>query len=305
MHFKTWILLAGLTALFGIIGLMLAGPAGMVIALAIAIAMNLFTYWNSDKMVLGMYRAERVDPETSDTLLRSYYQDIQSLSQRAGLPMPAVYIVDSDQPNAFATGRNPQNAAVCATTGLLQRLDRSEIRGVMAHELAHVKNHDTLTMTITASIAGAVSSLANFAMFFGGSRDDEDNHGGFIGGLAMMILAPIAAMLVQMAISRTREYAADRTGGEISGDPEALARALHKIEAYARGSINYDAERNPASAHMFIINPLHGRGMDNLFSTHPATENRVKALIALAQDMNRRRPDSEKTFTSVPTTPMS
>ncbi len=304
MTLKTWILLAGLTALFGALGLMLAGPTGMVIALAIAIGMNLFTYWNSDKMVLGMYRAEPVDANSPNPLLRSYYQDIEALSHRAGLPMPAVYIVDSDQPNAFATGRNPQHAAVCATTGLLQRLDRSEIRGVMAHELAHVKNRDTLTMTVAASIAGAVSSLANFAMFFGGSRDDEGRGPGLIGGLVMMLLAPLAAMLVQMAISRTREYAADRTGSEISGDPEALARALHKIEAYAQGLPNYTAERNPASAHMFIINPLSGQGVDNLFSMHPSTENRVNALLNLARDMSNRGRRDENAFTSVPTTHM-
>ncbi len=301
--FKTYLLLAGLTALFGVIGFMLAGPTGMLIALGIAIAMNLFTYWNSDKMVLRMYRAQPVDPARTTGIVRDYYQDIESLSRRAGLPMPAVYIVDNDQPNAFATGRNPQHAAVCATTGLLRMLDRSEIRGVMAHELAHVKNRDTLTMTITASIAGAISSLANFAMFFGGSRDDEDRGGNIISSLLIMFLAPVAAMLVQMAISRTREYEADRIGGEISGDPESLARALHKIEAYAHGRVNYEAERNPATADMFIINPLHGGGMDNLFSTHPATENRVRALIELASKMNRR-PAAEKTFTSVPTTPM-
>ncbi len=296
---KTGMLLAGLTALFGAIGLVLAGPTGMLIALAIAIAMNLFTYWNSDKMVLRMYQAQPVDPNTTNPLLRAYHDDIASLSQRAGIPMPAVYVVDSDQPNAFATGRDPQHAAVCATTGLLQALDRSEIRGVMAHELAHVKNRDTLTMTITASIAGAISSLAQFAMFFGASRDDEEGNGNIVGSLLMMVLAPIAAMLVQMAISRTREYEADRIGGEISGDPEALARALHKIEAYARGTVNYDAERNPASAHMFIINPLNGHSMDNLFSTHPATENRVRALIDLANDLKRR--PSSGGFTSVPT----
>jgi heat shock protein HtpX len=301
--FKTYLLLAGLTALFGVIGFLLAGPTGMLIALGIAIAMNLFTYWNSDKMVLGMYRAQAVDPAQATGIVRDYYQDIELLSRRAGLPMPAVYIVDSDQPNAFATGRNPQHAAVCATTGLLRMLDRSEIRGVMAHELAHVKNRDTLTMTITASIAGAISSLANFAMFFGGGRDDDNRGGNFITELLIMILAPVAAMLVQMAISRTREYEADRIGGEISGDPESLARALHKIESYAHGTVNYEAERNPATAHMFIINPLHGGGMDNLFSTHPATENRVRALIELATKMNRGSA-AQKTFTSVPTTPM-
>ncbi len=302
MHLKTWILLAGLTALFGAFGLLLAGPTGMVIALLIAVAMNLFTYWNSDRMVLGMYNAQPVEPDTANPLLRTYYNDIAELAGRAGLPMPGVYVIDSEQPNAFATGRDPQHAAVCATVGLLQRLDRGEIRGVMAHELAHVKNRDTLTMTITASIAGAISSLANFAMVFGGSRDDEGRGGNVIGAIAMAILAPIAAMLVQMAISRTREYAADRVGGEISGDPEALARALHKIEAYAQGLTNYEAERNPATAHLFIINPLHGGGLDNWFSTHPSTENRVQALIRLAQEMGGRK--SGKTFTAVPTTDM-
>ncbi len=287
--FKTYLLLAGLTALFGVIGFALAGPTGMLIALALAVAMNVFSYYNSDKAVLRMYGAQRVDPDTTNALLRSYYDDIEQLSRRAGLPMPAVYIMDADQPNAFATGRDPQHAAVAATTGLLRMLEREEIRGVMAHELAHVKNRDTLTMTITATLAGAISSLANFAMFFGGSRDDEDGGSNIVVVLLMAILAPIAAMLVQMAISRTREYAADRMGSEISGDPESLARALKKIETYAKGGVvNHGAERNPASAHLFIINPLSGRGMDNLFSTHPATENRVNALIRLGMDMKRR-----------------
>ena len=297
--FKTYLLLAALTALFGVIGLMLGGPTGMLIALALAVAMNLFAYWNSDKAVLRMYGAQAVDPHTTNPLLRAYYDDVADLSRRAGLPMPAVYIMQSDQPNAFATGRDPEHAAVAATTGLLQMLERDEIRGVMAHELAHVKNRDTLTMTITATLAGAISSLANFAMFFGGSRDDEDGHNNIIVVILMAVLAPFAAMVVQMAISRTREYAADRMGGEISGDPEALARALKKIESYARGTVNHGAERNPASAHMFIINPLSGRGMDNLFSTHPATDNRVNALIALGMDMKRRSTSYGQT--SVPT----
>ncbi|CAL4866010.1 Protease HtpX [Asticcacaulis sp. MM231] len=297
--FKTYLLLAALTALFGVIGLMLGGPTGMLIALALAVAMNLFAYWNSDKAVLRMYGAQAVDPHTTNGLLRAYYDDVADLSRRAGLPMPAVYIMQSDQPNAFATGRDPEHAAVAATTGLLQMLERDEIRGVMAHELAHVKNRDTLTMTITATLAGAISSLANFAMFFGSSRDDEDGHNNIIVVILMAVLAPFAAMVVQMAISRTREYAADRMGGEISGDPEALARALKKIESHARGTVNHGAERNPASAHMFIINPLSGRGMDNLFSTHPATDNRVNALIALGMDMKRRSTSYGQT--SVPT----
>ena len=298
---KTWLLLAGMTALFGVIGLMLGGPTGMLIALGLAIAMNLFAYWNSDKMVLRMYRAEPVDPARATGLVRQYYDDIQDLSQRAGLPMPAVYIIDNPQPNAFATGRNPEHAAVAATTGLLRALDRSEIRGVMAHELAHVKNRDTLTMTITATLAGAISSLANFAMFFGGSNRDGEGSPNIFVIILMSILAPIAAMLVQMAISRTREYEADRLGGEISGDPEALARALSKIETFARGVPPPTAERNPASAHMFIINPLNGRHMDNLFSTHPATENRVKALIELGLSL-KRVGRGANTSTSVPTT---
>lgn len=299
--FKTFLLLAGMTALFGGIGLVIGGPTGMLIALGLALAMNAFAYWNSDKMVLKAYKAEAVDPNTATGLIRAYYQDIAELSQRANLPMPAVYIIHNDQPNAFATGRNPQNAAVAATTGLLRVLSREEIRGVMAHELAHVKNRDTLIMTVTATLAGAISSLANFAMFFGSSNDEEGG-GNIIGTILMAILAPIAAMLVQMAISRTREYEADRVGGEISGDPESLARALKKIEAYARGIVNHEAEHNPASAHLFIINPLSGARMDNLFSTHPATDNRVRALMDLALNMGRK--STSNTFTSVPTTPM-
>lgn len=302
---KTWILLAGLTALFGVIGFALAGPTGALIALLIAVAMNLFTYWNADRMVLGMYRAEPVDPDTTHPVLRAYAEDIAALSRRAGIPTPGIYVIESDQPNAFATGRDPQHAAVCATTGLLNALSRDEVRAVMAHELAHVKNRDTLTMTITATLAGAVSSLANFGLFFGGSRDEEGNGGNIVTVLLMAILGPIAAMLVQMAISRTREYEADRVGGEISGDPEALARALQKIEAMAHQIYNIGAEQNPASAHMFIINPLHGRAMDNLFSTHPATENRVAALMRLAASLPRTSKGSTGSFTGVPTTPMS
>jgi heat shock protein HtpX len=230
-----------------------------------------------------MYGAQPVDETHPEPLVRTYVADIRELAGRAGLPQPRVYVMDNDQPNAFATGRDPQHAAVAATTGLLRMLDRREIRGVMAHELAHVKNRDTLTMTITATIAGAISALANFAMFFGGGNDRE-NPGGIIGVIAMAILAPIAAMLVQMAISRSREYEADRVGAEIAGDPSALASALEKMEAYAKGGVvNYEAERNPATAHMFIINPLSGRGADNLFSTHPATHNRVSKLRALLE----------------------
>jgi heat shock protein HtpX len=280
-HFKTYMLLAGLTALFMGAGYLIGGPTGMLIALVFALALNAFSYWNADKIVLRTYGAQEVDESHPEPLIRNYVVDVVAMATKAGLPRPRVTVIDSDQPNAFATGRDPAHAAVAATTGLLRLLTRAEIRGVMAHELAHVKNRDTLTMTVTATIAGAISALANFAFFFGGSRD-EDNRGGLIGAIAIAILAPIAAMLVQMAISRAREYEADRIGAAIGGDPAALARALEKIEAYARGGyVNYDAERNPATAHMFIINPLNGKGADSLFSTHPSTQNRVEALMRL------------------------
>lgn len=275
-HLKTYILLAAMTALFGAVGYMIGGVGGMTLALIVAAAMNLFAYWNADKMVLRHFRAQEVDPNHPDHRVQAYVQDTLALAQRAGLPPPKVYIIDNPQPNAFATGRDPQNAAVAATSGLLGLLSREEIRGVMAHELAHVKNRDTLTMTVTATIAGAVGMLANFAFFFGGNRNP-------IAGIAIMILAPLAASLVQMAISRAREYEADRIGAEIGGEPEALASALQKIEGYARQRVNEDAERNPEMAHLFIINPLSGHGADNLFSTHPNTKNRVTALMDLAR----------------------
>ena len=275
-HLKTYILLAAMTALFGAVGYLVGGTGGMLIALAVAGAMNLFAYWNADKLVLRHFRAEEVQQGHPDPRVRAYVEDTLALAQRGGLPKPKVYIIDNPQPNAFATGRNPENAAVAATTGLLGLLSRQEIRGVMAHELAHVKNRDTLTMTVTATIAGAVGMLANFAFFFGGNRNP-------IAGIAIMILAPLAASLVQMAISRAREYEADRIGAEIGGEPEALASALQKIEGYARQRVNEDAERNPAMAHLFIINPLSGHGADNLFSTHPSTKNRVTALMDLAR----------------------
>ena len=275
-HLKTYILLAAMTALFGAVGYLVGGTGGMLIALAVAGAMNLFAYWNADKLVLRHFRAEEVQQGHPDPRMRAYVEDTLALAQRAGLPKPKVYIIDNPQPNAFATGRNPENAAVAATTGLLGLLSRQESRGVMAHELAHVKNRDTLTMTVTATIAGAVGMLANFAFFFGGNRNP-------IAGIAIMILAPLAASLVQMAISRAREYEADRIGAEIGGEPEALASALQKIEGYARQRVNEDAERNPAMAHLFIINPLSGHGADNLFSTHPSTKNRVTALMDLAR----------------------
>jgi heat shock protein HtpX len=281
-YFRTAILLAGLTALFMGVGYLIGGGSGAVLALLVAAGMNFFAYWNSDRMVLSMHGAQEVDARSAPDLVRM----VGELAQRAGLPMPRVYLMDNPQPNAFATGRNPQNAAVAVTTGLLQSLSREEVAGVVAHELAHIKNHDTLTMTITATIAGAISMLAQFGLFFGGNRDN--NHGvGVIGTIAMVILAPLAAMLVQMAISRSREYAADELGAHISGRPESLASALVRISNGAHQIDNPSAERNPATAHMFIINPLNGHGMDNLFSTHPSTENRVAALQQVAATMGR------------------
>jgi heat shock protein HtpX len=275
-YFRTAMLLAAMTALFLAIGFLLGGEVGMLIALAFACLTNLFAYWNSDRMVLSMYGAREVDARTAPT----YYGIVQQLADRAGLPMPKVYIIENDQPNAFATGRNPDNAAVAATTGLLRHLSTEEIAGVMAHELAHVRNRDTLIMTITATIAGAISMLATFAMFFGGNRNN--NPLGLIGTILVMILAPIAAALVQMAISRTREYSADAAGAEICGHPLWLASALEKLETGSRRIDNEAAEANPATAHMFIINPLHGGSVDNLFSTHPNTENRVRRLREMA-----------------------
>jgi heat shock protein HtpX len=275
---RTAMLLAFMTALFMGVGFLIGGKSGMMIALVIAAGMNLFSYWNSDRMVLSAYHAQEVDERSAP----EFYVMIRDLSANAGLPMPKVYIYDNPQPNAFATGRNPQNSAVAASTGLLQRLTHEEVAGVMAHELAHVQNRDTLTMTITATLAGAISMLGNFAFFFGGNRENNSNPLGFIGVLAAMIVAPLAAMVVQMAISRTREYSADRRGAEICGNPMWLASALAKIAGLAHEIPNYEAERNPATAHMFIINPLSGERMDNLFSTHPNTENRIAALQQMA-----------------------
>jgi heat shock protein HtpX len=308
-HLKTFALLAVLTALFGGLGYLIGGAAGMLIALVFAGGVNLFSYWNADKIVLKMYRAQPVDESHPNAAVRTYVEDVVQMAKGAGLPRPAIAIIPNDQPNAFATGRNPANAAVCATTGLLDMLTREEIRGVMAHELAHVKNRDTLTMTVTATLAGAIAALANFALFFGGG-DDRERPGGIIGALALMLLAPMAAGLVQMAISRSREYEADRLGAEIARDPQALASALQKIEAYSRRIVNVTAERNPASGQLFIINPLAGRGADNLFSTHPNTGNRVRALMELGTKMGLtpRRPalveaDRRPAVTSVPSTP--
>ncbi|CAN5346517.1 zinc metalloprotease HtpX [soil metagenome] len=282
-YFRTAVLLAGLTALFMGVGYLIGGSGGAVIALVIAAGTNMFAYWNSDRMVLSMHGAREVDARSAPDFVRL----VAELAARAQLPMPKIYLMDNPQPNAFATGRDPQHAAVAATTGLLQSLSREELAGVIAHELAHIKNHDTLIMTITATIAGAISMIAQFGMFFGGHRDNN-NGPGIIGSLAMMILAPLAAMIVQMAISRTREYSADNMGARICGQPMWLASALVKIDSAAHQIPNMDAERSPATAHMFIINPLSGQGMDNLFSTHPSTENRVRELQRLAGDLAPR-----------------
>ena len=282
--FRPGVRLAAMTGLFLAIGYLIGGTGGMAIALVVAVGMNFFAYWNSGKMVLKMHNARQVDASSSP----AFFNMIADLSQRAELPMPKVYLVEEDQPNAFATGRNPEHAAVAATTGLIRSLSREELSGVMAHELAHIKNRDTLTMTITATLAGAISMLANYAMFFGGRS--RNNPLGFIGSIAIMILAPMAAMLVQMAISRTREYSADRAGAEICGNPLWLASALEKIASSAQRIPNEAAEANPATAHMFIINPLSSLRFDKLFSTHPDTASRVLELEKLAQEMNIRVP---------------
>jgi len=274
-YFKTAILLAGLTGLFMGVGYLLGGASGAMIAFMVAAGMNIFAYWNSDRAVLSMHGAQEVDARSAPELV----QMVADLARNAQLPMPRVFIMHEDQPNAFATGRNPENAAVAVTVGLMNHLSREELAGVIAHELAHIKNHDTLLMTITATFAGAISMIAQFGMFF---RGNNNNGPGIIGSIAMMILAPLAAMLVQMAISRTREYAADDLGARICGQPMWLASALNKISNAAHQIPNPEAERNPATAHMFIINPLSGQGMDNLFATHPSTQNRIAALQQLA-----------------------
>jgi heat shock protein HtpX len=275
---RTAMLIAFMTALFMAVGYLIGGGAGMLIAFAIALAMNFFSYWNSDKMVLRMHHAVEVGPENAP----EYYEIVRRLAESANMPMPKTYIINSPQPNAFATGRNPQNAAVAASTGLLERLTHEEVAGVMAHELAHIANRDTLIMTITATLAGAIAMLGNFAFFLGGNRGNG-NPLGIIGTLLAILVAPFAAMLVQMAISRTREYSADRLGAQICGKPLWLASALEKIAASARRIPNRDAENNPTTAHMFIINPLGQHARDSLFSTHPDTANRIAALEELAR----------------------
>jgi heat shock protein HtpX len=274
---RTAILLAGLTGLFAAAGWLLGGEAGMLIALALAGAMNLVSFWNADRIVLAMYRARPVSRAEAPELVGL----VEQLAERAEIPMPRVFLVDNPQPNAFATGRGPSHAAVAVTTGLLRALDTEEVAGVIAHELAHIKNRDTLTMTVTATIAGALGMLANFAFLFGGG-DNRNNPLGAFGVLLVMIVAPLAAMLVQFAISRTREYEADRVGAGIVGRPLWLASALEKLAVASRRIDNPTAERNPATAHLFIVNPLHAHAVDGLFSTHPAIANRVRRLRELA-----------------------
>lgn len=283
--FKTLLLISFLTAIFISVGGAIGGQQGAVIAFGIAMVMNFISYYNSDKIVLAMYKAQPIERADNPEL----YDMVARLANNAGLPMPKLCIINNPQPNAFATGRNPENGAVCVTTGIMQLLNERELAGVIAHELTHIKNRDTLVMTVTATIAGAISMLANFGSMFGMHRGSSDEHGNRGGSIAFVILisllAPLAAMLVQMAISRTREYGADRGGAEISGDPEALASALQKISSAAGRINNHQAENNPATAHLFIINPLHMRGVDGLFATHPATENRIAELMKISGEM--------------------
>jgi len=279
---KTAILMAAITALFMVIGQFLGGQTGMMIALAVAVGMNFYSYWFSDKMVLRMYNAQEVDAQSAP----QFYRMVQELAERAQMPMPRVYLINEQAPNAFATGRNPENAAVAATTGILRVLNERELRGVMAHELAHVKNRDILISTISATMAGAISMLANFGMMLGG-RDSEGRPVNPIVSILVMFLAPLAASVIQMAISRSREFEADRGGAEISGDPAALASALQKIQRVAQGVPLEAAEQHPETAQMMIMNPLSGGGLRGLFSTHPATEERVERLLAMAQSMGR------------------
>jgi heat shock protein HtpX len=275
---RTGVLIAALTALFMGAGWLIGGAGGMLIALLIGAATNLFAYWNADRVVLAAYGARPIARAEAPQL----FDDVAELARRAGIPMPRLYLIDSAQPNAFATGRDPAHAAVAVTRGLLGALDQAEVAAVIGHELSHVVHRDTLTMTIAATIAGAIGMLANFAFFLGPRDDERDAPLGMVGALVVAILAPVAALLVQMAISRTREYEADRRGAEISGDPQSLASALRKIEVLARRTMVPDAERNPATAHLFIVNPLHGASLAHLFATHPATEERVRRLEAMA-----------------------
>ena len=278
---KTSILMAAIVALFGTVGATMGGASGMLIALVFAAGINIYAYWFSDKAVLKMYGAQEVTPDNTE--FRSYYHMVKELAQNAELPMPKVYVINEQQPNAFATGRNPEHAAVAATVGIMQILSARELRGVMAHELAHVKHRDTLTSTISATMAGAISSIAQFGMFFGGGRGgDSERSVSPIVSILMMFLAPMAAALIQMAISRSREFQADRKGAEICKDPKSLASALEKIHHYAHQIPNQTAEMHPETGQMMIINPLAGVSFDSLFSTHPKTEERVARLMAMA-----------------------
>ncbi len=276
--FKTLMLLSALTALLMALGFTFGGSQGALIALVVALGMNLFSYWNSDKIVLRMHGARQVDGQSAP----EFYAMVAELARRAELPMPKVYVIDSPHPNAFATGRNPENAAVAATTGLLNMLTPDEIAGVMAHELGHVKNRDTLIMTMVATVAGAISMLANFGMFF----RSNDNRGNALATILAVIVAPLAAMIVQMAISRTREYGADRAGAEISGNPMALASALAKISRGAAAIPNPVAQQMPSAAQLYIV-PAH---VSEMFSTHPATEKRIAALQDMAGDFTPPAP---------------
>lgn len=271
--FKTVFLMSLMTGLFLVVGALVGGGVGMGVAFIFAAGMNLLAWWKSDRMLLSMYGARQVDETSAPDLVHI----VARLSAQAGLPMPKVFIAENPQPNAFATGRSPQHAAVCVTSGLLSRVNNEELAGVIAHELGHVKNRDTLTMTMTAVIAGAIGMLANFAFFMGGRR----NPLGLVGVLLVTMLAPLAAMLVQAAISRSREFEADRAGAELTGRPLWLADALEEIDRSARKTLNAPADANPATAHMFIVNPLHG-GMSGLFASHPSTEERVARLRAMA-----------------------
>lgn len=277
---RTGLLLAALTALFLVVGFLVAGEGGALVALVVALATNLFAWWNSDRMVLAVHRAQPVDASSAPEL----HTLVAALAHRAGLPMPRVYLIDAPQPNAFATGRDPAHAAVAVTSGLLRALDRDELAGVIAHELAHIRNRDTLTMTVAATLAGAVAFVANFFWFFAGSSDNRNNPLGLVGGLLLIVLAPLAATLLQLAISRAREFEADRTGAEILGDPRPLASALQRIEAIASGTVLPTAETHPATAPLFIVHPLRGSVLSALFRTHPPTEERIRRLLALATE---------------------
>lgn len=295
---KTAMLLAALTALFMMAGFLLGGEAGVLIALVVAIGMNAYAWWNSDKLALAAHNARPVTRASAPELVGM----VESLARKANLPVPAVYVIDNPQPNAFATGRSPDTAAVAATTGIMQMLSYEELEGVMAHELAHIQNRDTLIMTISATVVGALSMLAQWGWLLRGMGGNRNNPAGFIGVLLAMILAPMAAALIQMLISRTREYSADRLGGEICGNPLALASALKKISGQATRLEMESVERNPASAHLFIVNPLSGRRMDSLFSTHPSTENRIAALQQQASEMGRTAGISDNRQWGPPTT---